>query len=578
MSAVGTQAALTARRLEKAARYLEAGRFRRAARACERVLHDDPQNALALGLLGSARFYAGQQQAGLDLVETALQAQPQQAHLLATLGTLLAARNDFATAVNRLREAVLLEPERLDFKITLADTLMNAGSPREAGALYREILQQQPGHIGVRLNLALCLQAYAPPAEVTRELEQTLQLAPDSPEAVGMLAQWYEELNQIEAAAGLALTALGRWPDEPRLALVASRCYRRQGQLEQALDLTRHRPGLAWLPGDRMALAYERAKILDQLDRPADAIAAAAQANKLWRQSWQARHPGPNQYAGKVTRLLETFTSELVRDWPGKPQSALDHQPVFLVGFPRSGTTLLQRLLVCHPQVRLMEERGVIAVLEHELAVQGAFPQVLAQLGASELDGLRDRYFELAGQQTSLAAGQVLVDKLPLNLVNAGLIQRVFPGARFIFALRHPADACLSCLMQNFQFNDAMANFTDLASTTRFYSAVLALWHRYRELLPLAVQTVRYEDLVDDLQQEASSMLQFIGLEWHESMREFHRRREPQERINTPSYEQVSQPLYRSARYRWRRYRQALEPELPTLEPWIDALGYSLAN
>ncbi len=275
-----------------------------------------------------------------------------------------------------------------------------------------------------------------------------------------------------------------------------------------------------------------------------------------------------------MRQLRAGFTPELVAGWTRSDGPPPEQCPVFLTGFPRSGTTLLDQVLDSHPETQVIEERGLMAVLQHELASQGPFPGILASLDKAAIEKLRERYYALAGNEIEALPGRLLIDKLPLNITNAGLIYRVFPNARFVFALRHPADVCLSCFMQNFRPTDAMANFFSLASTVEFYASAMALWQTYRERLPLTVHTVRYEDLLDDFRGQAGSLLEFLGLGWHDSVAAFHEHARRRARINTPSYHQVSQPLYTDARFRWHRYRAQLEPYLGQLAPWINAFGY----
>ncbi len=140
-------------------------------------------------------------------------------------------------------------------------------------------------------------------------------------------------------------------------------------------------------------------------------------------------------------------------------------------------------------------------------------------------------------------------------------------------ALRDPRDACLSCFMQRFQLNDAMANFLDLAETARTYAAVMGLWLHYREALPLAWHEYRYEDLVEDFEGELRRVLDFIGAGWHDDVARY-REKTGRPAVTTPSYGQVTRPLYKSAIGRWRAYRDELAPVLPTLEPLVAAFGY----
>lgn len=174
-----------------------------------------------------------------------------------------------------------------------------------------------------------------------------------------------------------------------------------------------------------------------------------------------------------------------------------------------------------------------------------------------------------------VAPGQTFIDKFPLNLVHLPLLARIFPDARYILALRHPADAVLSGFMQNFNPNSAMANFCTLEDAAQFYDRVMGLWRRCAEMLPIAYHAVKYEDMVEDFDGEVKRLLDFLGLPWEEGVRHFHDTSRKGKVINTPSYHQVAEPIYRRAKERWRRYEPHLRPVAPILAPWVAYFGYA---
>jgi len=247
---------------------------------------------------------------------------------------------------------------------------------------------------------------------------------------------------------------------------------------------------------------------------------------------------------------------------------------VFFVGFPRSGTTLMERALKAHPRIVTTDERSPLAPILAELGESPGYPQDLERLDGGEIAALQDRFWARAEDVLGPLDGKVLVDKMPLNLVNLGLANGLFPDARVLVALRDPRDACLSCFMQRFQFSDAMANFLDLESTATAYAAVMALWLHYREALSAPWREYRYEDLVADFRGTVEGVLGFIGLAWHDDVLGYGERAKDQV-ITTPSYRQVTRAIDPRAAGRWRRYRDELSPVLPRLRPLVRALGYA---
>ena len=186
---------------------------------------------------------------------------------------------------------------------------------------------------------------------------------------------------------------------------------------------------------------------------------------------------------------------------------------MFLVGFPRSGTTLLDQILDAHPALTTMEEKDALDQVRRAVdRLPGGYPEALAGLDDAAVDGLRRLYWAEVARHLGDRGGQTLVDKMPLNTIDAGLIYRLFPGRRILLALRHPCDVVLSGFMQAMQPNAAMMLFDSLVSTAQFYAQVMDLWSVYRAVLPLTVLTVRYEDLVADLPGETQRILSFPGL------------------------------------------------------------------
>ena len=169
---------------------------------------------------------------------------------------------------------------------------------------------------------------------------------------------------------------------------------------------------------------------------------------------------------------------------------------------------------------------------------------------------------------------KVYIDKLPLNLLEAPLINTIFPEAKFILALRHPFDTILSCWMQNFELNAAMANMIDLNRIVELYCLAMETFKICRKKYELNVHIIKYEDLLENLKGESSSLLKFLDLNWETQMEDYRSTALKRGRINTPSYSQVSQPIYKDAKYRWLNYKNYLDKYLDQIEPWIDEFGY----
>jgi tetratricopeptide (TPR) repeat protein len=397
------------------------------------------------------------------------------------------------------------------------------------------------------------------------------------------LANTSEQTNRIEQAAATAergLRIAEARADAPAssvkvLQLVSAKVARRRKEYARAMECLDRFDRMPLSDVERRTAAFERAAVLDLLGRTDEAIATFERANALARAPWDRAHPGSNTYVQGVDYMRSLLASGWTATWRAIAQAAEGRQPVFLLGFPRSGTTLLNQILYTHGAVRTLEEKLPVQRMRDAVrSMPQGYPHAIAQLDGIDIAFLRERYFAEAALQGDDDPAKLLVDKFPLHSTMAGLIHRVFPGSRFVFAIRHPCDVVLSCFMRDFRTNDAMANFFTLADAVRFYVGTMELWQAYRARLPLVVHDVRYEDVVDDFEGQVRGLCDFLGIAWEEGLRQFSTRALDRGRIHTPSYDQVSKPIYREARYRWERYRKHLAPYLPALRPWIERFGY----
>jgi energy-converting hydrogenase Eha subunit C len=191
-----------------------------------------------------------------------------------------------------------------------------------------------------------------------------------------------------------------------------------------------------------------------------------------------------------------------------------------------------------------------------------------------ELEEARSAYFSELDASVEPAVDGLAVDKMPLNLLALPYIHSLFPDARVVLSQRHPCDAVLSCFMQGFALNSAMACFLDIADAAAAYDAIMTVWTRSREVLPLRVHTTVYEQLIDDPERELRALIDFLGLDWQDQLLDHRKTALGRGAIGTPSYDQVVQPLRASSISRWKNYEKQLEPVLPVLLPWAERLGY----
>lgn len=466
-----------------------------------------------------------------------------------------------------LRRAIAIEPGIAKYHLNLGNACLALGQPEEARAAYERAIELDAAHQDAHYNLALLLLDRRDIQNAEAHFRSAAEGPAPMPEAWARLATLQESENRLDEAARSAASGLALAPEHPLLRIIQAKLLRRARQPAEALAklaplATMHLP-------TQLAVGYhhERGLLHDQLGQAEEAFDAFARANQAQLDNPAAKSLDPANYLSAIAALAD---SGLGAGWRADDVAGDEPSPVFLVGFPRSGTTLLDQILDSHPSIQTLEEKPLILTLanEYEALAAEAPPDRQARRR------MQARYFELVSQHIALRPGSTLVDKFPLNIVRVPLIVRIFPNARFILALRHPLDVCLSCFMHPFGPNEAMLNFARLDTTAQLYHHAMRLWLRIERELDLPAHRIRYEDLVQNFDAEVGRLLAFLGLPWDDRVREFAAHAAGRGRINTPSYHQVTRPLNRDAVYRWKRYEKQLAHIVPVLAPYISEYGY----
>jgi hypothetical protein len=319
--------------------------------------------------------------------------------------------------------------------------------------------------------------------------------------------------------------------------------------------------------------AFERGRVLDHLDRHEEAYRMFVHGNEAFRAYHRMQRGDIGNDGSRVAglsddALLDAAVARARRE--GAPSEA----PVFIVGFPRSGTTLLDQMLDAHPGLQVMEERPALEAVVAELGrTPRGYPHALLDLNAADREALRNIYWQRVGRYLQRRPGTRLVDKSPLAFTRLHLGLCLFPDAKWVFALRHPCDVVLSCFMQPLRHTPATHGFYSIAQTAAVYVQLMGLWLGQRARLRPDCLDLRYEELVEDLTGNARRLVAFLDLPWDDAVLRY-RERAQTRRINTPSYAQVVQPIYRGAAGRWRRYRPWFGAAETQLAPFVSALGY----
>jgi tetratricopeptide (TPR) repeat protein len=473
----------------------------------------------------------------------------------------------------------------------LAELATRLGRYADAEALVVRALELAPGFLGARHTLAVVLQRQNRGVEALAEVERLLAAEPENLNFVGLKAAALTLVGEYEASAAHYRRVLARHPDQSKLWMSLGHTLRTLGRRGESIEAYERaialQPGLgeAWwslanlkthrfseadlatLRGqlarpelsddDRLHLHYANGKALEDSGADASAFAAYAEGARLRREQVGYDAAATTQ---QMARIRATFTPELFAARAGQGCDAAD--PIFIVGLPRSGSTLIEQVLSSHPDVEGTMELPDLAALAK--AIDG-YPAAAAELPAERLRELGEQF--LASTRVQRKTGRPLfIDKMPNNFVHTGLIQLILPRAKIIDARRHPMGACFSAFKQHFARGQHFSyGLADLGAYYRDYAELMA---HFDAVLPGRVHRVFYEQMVEDLEGETRRLLDYCGLDFDPACLRFY---ENERAVRTASSEQVRRPIFRDGLDQWRRFE-------PWLAPLAEALGPALTT
>ena len=529
--------------LQRALHYLRTGSPAECAGVCDEILAESPGLIQALYLRGCAAFETG----------------------------------DIARSVNDLEAVHGNHPEHLHAAYNLGRSLRAAGRLEEALAPLQAALGEDEFAVPARYELATCLTRLRRRPEAIDHYQAILTLQPDNAQVAANLASVLERENRLDEAESWTAKALLMDPVNETAQMTRATLNRRSGKYPEAAQGLRSLiPGIND-PINRSIAWNQLGQCLEGQEDWDEAFDAFSESNRILKEGHTGSLPDPRGPHGLQTlaRIHEWLQENPMKNW-NKPATNDTGGIAFLVGFPRSGTTLLDRMLWAHPEVEVLEEKSLFSSLHQDWAEPGTL-EALADLNDAQITDARKIYRREMSRHRRQPQRSLVIDKLPLNLAYLFLIHRLFPEAPVIFLLRHPMDVCISCNFQAFELKASMAYFLDIQQTAQYYDAVMQVAVPSMEQIDNPLHQLRYEDLVAEPQHQLAPLLSFLALESHDSMLEY-RHQGGGETSNTPSYQQVAQPLHTRSIGRWRHYSRQLESSLSILQPWVKRFGYQKTN
>jgi tetratricopeptide (TPR) repeat protein len=527
---------------------LRLGSFDEAVTCCQRALALEPGSPEAHYNLGLAQRALGRFDEAVASLQNALRFRSDYLDAMLTLAGVQQAGGDYHAALESFTRAIRVNPGCADAHHGMATTLAMLGRQPEAVACYEEAIRLEPNHTDAYVGLGAALLPLRQIERARECYEQALRLHPGHVEALTLAANIDAHAGNVEQAYQRLQPLLEAGVENTNTLLtyaIISKSLKRQ---DEAIGMLQR--SLANAQGQSASnlcnLHFNLGMLYDSMDRYDAAFAHYREGNALKPASFD-----PQRCKSDIDAFVALHTADFMKSLPRA--SVRSGRPVFIVGMPRSGTSLVEQILASHPGVygagELPDIIQLVSTLHTAIGSFEPYPYCLPRMNQQQVDHFARQYLD---HLQSLAPDAVRVtDKMPGNFMHLGLIEMLFPDAKVIHCLRDPIDTCLSCYFQDFSRTHPYSY--DLANLAVFYKGYEKVMDNWRQVLTLPMLEVRYEDLVADQENLSRRMVEFCGLEWDDSCLNFHKTKRF---VSTASYDQVRRPIYNKSVGRWKNYQQ----------------------
>lgn len=533
---------------ETALRYFENQDFISAEKILLHLLQQEPQNQNVPNLLGQIQQSRQNHQGALEFFKKALQLDPANSDLSTNIAISLYALKQPLEAVIFLSKAWALKPDSKSALQKIQTILTDRVTAKTLIKSWQQIRNQNLSpEIKHRYHNALC-----------------------------QAAELYQQMNDWSSSRFLCDEVLAENAKHNHARILLTKIHLRDKQTEQAEAVIKGMD-FASLPDNQRSNCENLCAIIAERQQHFPlAYTHYRAANDILLQAYLKKHTLDLDFSW-IKQWTDFFTTQSEDIFSTHMDIEQPEETLFLIGFPRSGTTLLDQILSSHSELQAIEEKNIFAhafapVLKPEFKAEN-----LLQLSKDDVYAMRESYFALLQSFAPKGIAQnkavTLIDKHPLNISRLGLLKFFFPKSKFIVALRDPRDVCWSCFTQQFEVNAAMAYFLDLKTTAQFYRAVMEHYLSLQKRPTLKSFEIRYESITTDLKSTVEPLLNFLNLSWEDALLDFNKAAHKRH-IATPSSSQVSQNLYQSSVGKWQNYDFALKDILPELKDVSEALGF----
>ena len=539
----------------------------------KKILDIDENNLKALFILGSVFIQTEQLDSAIDYLNKVNNIDPNIANVHNNLGIVYIKLKKFQDAKKFFNKTLEINPSHLDAYNSLGIVHAELGDLNQALFNVKKVLELNSNFVSAHNNLGLIYKKFEHFNEAETSFKKAIEIDFKFIESHYNLMELYEKGNQNDKLESIVNNFEKLFKANSITSLYRGHIlYKKDLFLEAIKSLE------SFSIENNINLEVDRINLLgksyDKIGNINDAFLSFEKANLL-NTNLKIEGINKNNFLNEIKIRINYFKNiKIVEKLPKQSQNYQD--PVFMIGFPRSGTTLLDTILRSHPMIEVIEEKSSVKKIVNSLnKLTNNIFEGFNNIKDVNIKGIRKNYFEdLLSYIDHHDKDFIYIDKLPLNIVYIAEILKIFPHAKFIISLRHPCDCILSCYMQNFKLNDSMSNFLNLKDTAVTYDLIMNLLKIYKSKFNFNFYEIKYENLISKFDNEIKNLLGFLELPWNDSVLEYQKTASERERIFTPSYDQVIKPLYLKSAGRWKKYENKLSNVYPILEPWIKEFKY----
>lgn len=547
--------------------------FKIAEKNIKKILDKNPKNIKALFLLGSVYLEVKLFKNSEKILKEVIELDPNIANAHTNLGVVYINIRDFEKAKRCILQSIEINPNNLDAYNYLGLIYSELNNFDIAIKNIKKAIDLNGNYFPGYNNLGIVYKKFEYFSDAENSFKKAISINPKLEQSYYNLMELYEKTNENEKLDNLILDFEKKFNQNSLSILYKSHLLYKNDLYK---DVINNLSKLKFENNiqqeiDRVNLI---AKSYDKINETSLAFSYFEKSNLLNLKN-KNNEIDKNRFLNKIKKRINFF--EKTKELKLNSSNSLNiYKPIFMFGFPRSGTTLLDTILRSHPMIEVVEEKPAINNMINSLnKLSESYLEKNFDIDEKKIDEIILEYTqEIKSYIKNPDPHKIYIDKLPLNIIYIAEIQKIFPKAKFIISLRHPCDCVLSCFIQNFKLNDSMSNFLTLEDTAYIYDLVMRLFKIYKTKFNFNFREIKYENIVTNFNSEINNLLTFLEIPWNDSVLNYQKTANERERIFTPSYDQVIKPLYTKSIGRWTKYKPKFSKVYPTLEPWIKEFNY----